>query len=197
MAEKNKNTADDANGGRLPSHLRRRIILWIPAAVFASAAGSVFAAAFKFLRPRVGEVGVSGGASGNWYPVAKVSELASTEPLRREVSVEHRAGWSSTLRAHAVFVLPGAERHVVSAVCPHEGCEVDWSGDERKFQCPCHDSVFGADGTRLSGPAQRGLDQMPTRVNGDTLETQFADAQTPTQTPIQTTEPQTNAPTNG
>ncbi|HZT58498.1 MAG TPA: Rieske (2Fe-2S) protein [Pyrinomonadaceae bacterium] len=178
MAEKDINSAEHKTERRQTSQLRRRIIIWIPAAVIASAAGTVFAAAFKFLRPRAGEVGLSGGASGNWHPVAKVSELLTDEPLRREVPVEHRAGWSSTLRAQAVFVLPGGERRVVSAVCPHEGCAVDWSGEQRKFLCPCHDSVFGPDGARLSGPAQRGLDPLPARVNGDTLEAQFADAQT-------------------
>jgi Rieske Fe-S protein len=178
MTDKKISPADDATGKRTTSQLRRRIIFLIPAAFVASAAGSVFAAAFRFLKPRAGEVGLSGGASGNWYPVAKVSELAGDDPQRREVPVEHRAGWSSTLRAQAVFVLPGSERRIVSVVCPHEGCEVDWSGEQRKFLCPCHDSVFGPDGARLSGPAQRGLDQMPARVNGDTLEAHFTDAQT-------------------
>jgi Rieske Fe-S protein len=191
MTVKEKNSpADDADDEGVRSPLRRRIILWIPAVVFASVAGSVFTAAFRFLRPRAGEVGVSSGASANWLAVAKVSELSSTEPVRREVLVEHRAGWSSTLRAQSVFVLPGAEqRRVVSAVCPHEGCEVDWNGDERKFLCPCHDSAFGADGARLSGPAQRSLDALPSRVNGDALEAQFGDTQT--------AEPQTYAPNNG
>jgi Rieske Fe-S protein len=187
MTDKNRN-AEGVTFKQPTSQLRRRIIVWIPVAVFASAAGSIFAAAFKFLEPRAGQVGLSGGASGGWHPVAKVSELAGTDPVRREVPVEHLAGWSSTLRAQAVFVLPGGDRKVVSAVCPHEGCEVDWSGEQRKFLCPCHDSVFGPDGARLSGPAQRDLDQMPTRVNGDTLEAQFTDAQTQ--------EPQANTPTN-
>lgn len=170
-------------------HLRRKLLFWIPAAVFASAFGSVVTAAFRFLRPRAGEVGVSGGASGNWFPVAKVSELTGAEPLMREVAIEHRAGWSATPREHTVFVLPGAQRRVVSAVCPHEGCEVEWSGEQRQFLCPCHDSSFDADGARLAGPAQSGLAQLPMRVNGDTLEMLYSDA---TQTP-----PQPGSPANG
>ena len=194
MEEKRKTTSTEAtdeatDARRVPSHLRRRILFWIPAAVFASVAGTLVTAAFKFLRPRAGEVGVSGGDAGNWFAVAKTGELTGAEPLRREVVVEHRAGWSSTLRAHSVYVLPGEDRRVVSAVCPHEGCEVDWSGERREFLCPCHDSVFRADGARVSGPAQRGLDQLATRVNGDTLEMQYGDAQT--------SEPQTDAPTKG
>src|SRR5438045_605637 len=83
----------------------------------------------------------------------------------------------------------GAERRVVSAVCPHEGCEVEWDGGQRKFLCPCHDSVFDADGARLSGPAQSDLARLPTRANGDALEIQYGDAaQTPTQP---------GSPTNG
>lgn len=156
--------------------------MWIPAAVFASVFGPVAAAAFRFLRPRAGEVGVSGGAEGNWFAVARSSELGGAEPLLREVAIEHRAGWSVTPRAHTFFVLPGAERRVVSAVCPHEGCEVEWDTGQQKFLCPCHDSVFDASGARVEGPAQSDLAPMPSRLNGDTLEIQYSDApQTPAQ----------------
>jgi len=184
MEEKRKTISTEATDARrVPSHLRRRILFWIPAAVFATVAGTLVTAAFKFLRPRAGEVGVSGGDAGNWFAVAKTGELTGAEPLRREVVVEHRAGWSSTLRAHSVYVLPGEDRRVVSAVCPHEGCEVDWSGERREFLCPCHDSVFDADGARLAGPAQSDLARLPVRTSGDTLEIQYSDAaQPPTQT---------------
>jgi Rieske Fe-S protein len=164
-------THDDT---RAQQHLRRRIIFWIPAAILASVASTIVASAFRFLRPRAGEVGV---ASDKWLAVAKLNELAGNEPVLREVMVEHRAGWSSTLRGHNVFVMPGAASRVLSAVCPHEGCEVEWSTEQKKFLCPCHDSVFNAEGARLSGPAQSDLAQIPTRVNGDTLEMQFGDAE--------------------
>jgi menaquinol-cytochrome c reductase iron-sulfur subunit len=181
MPEATPTRTEPGGGRRAPVRLRRKILFWIPAAVFASVFGPVAAAAFRFLRPRAGEVGVSGGATGDWFPVAKVSELAGAEPLMREVAIEHRAGWSVTPREHTVFVLPGADRRVVSAVCPHEGCEVEWDGGQRKFLCPCHDSVFDAGGARLAGPAQNDLARLPTRVNGDTLEIQYGDA-TQTQT---------------
>jgi len=162
--------------GRVPEPLRRKIIFWIPVVVLASVAGSIFTAAFKFLRPHMGGVGVGVGASVDWLPVVEINDIKGDGPLRREVFVEHRAGWSATTRGHSVFVLPGEERRVVSAVCPHEGCEVEWSADQRQFLCPCHDSAFNPDGTRLSGPAQSDLARLPARVNGDTLEMQFVDA---------------------
>jgi Rieske Fe-S protein len=186
MNEKSETPVNETNAGRATAHSRRRVILWIPAAVLAPIFGSVAAAAFKFLRPVPGQVG--GASGGDWLAVAKLSELAGAEPLRREVFVEHRAGWSVTPRAHAVYVLPDRQR-VLSAVCPHEGCEVDWNAERREFLCPCHDSVFSAEGARLSGPAQSDLAQFPARtVGGDALEIRFDDA---------APAPHTDAPTNG
>lgn len=47
-----------------------------------------------------------------------------------------------------------------SAVCPHMGCEVQWSDTENTWDCPCHDSKFEADGRLKKGPAKRGLDKI-------------------------------------
>lgn len=174
---------------RDPEALRRKIIFWFPVAIVASVAGSIVTTAFNFLRPRAGEVGVRVGASGDWFPVAKIGDIEGVEPMLRQVAVEHRAGWSTTMRAHSVFVLPGEERRIISAVCPHEGCEVEWSADQKQFLCPCHDSVFNADGARLSGPAQSDLARLPARLNGDTLEMQFGETAAPSTA--------TEAPTNG
>jgi Rieske Fe-S protein len=58
--------------------------------------------------------------------------------------------------------------------CPHEGCDVDFIGDPNRlpeeitnaigkvseplYVCPCHNSTFKVDdGSRLFGPAPRGL----------------------------------------
>ncbi|HLM54917.1 MAG TPA: Rieske (2Fe-2S) protein [Pyrinomonadaceae bacterium] len=145
-------------------------MLWIPAAVFASLGATMFAAAYRFLRPRAGEVGVAGGGDA-WVAAADAGEVGrAAAPLRREVVVEHRAGWATAPRAHAVFVLPGREGRVVSAVCPHEGCEVFWEEGRGQFLCPCHDSSFDAAGARLSGPARAGLVEIPSRVSGGRLE---------------------------
>lgn len=44
-----------------------------------------------------------------------------------------------------------------SGICPHLGCKPIWKKDVRQFHCPCHKSVFAADGSRISGPAPTGL----------------------------------------
>jgi glycine/D-amino acid oxidase-like deaminating enzyme/nitrite reductase/ring-hydroxylating ferredoxin subunit len=48
--------------------------------------------------------------------------------------------------------------HRASAVCPHLGCIVHWNSLEGSWDCPCHGSRFGTDGSVLNGPALGSLD---------------------------------------
>jgi Rieske Fe-S protein len=59
---------------------------------------------------------------------------------------------------------------VFSVTCPHLGCPVEHLATEQKFFCPCHEGLYDEDGGIVSGPQQRGLDRLETRietVNGE------------------------------
>jgi menaquinol-cytochrome c reductase iron-sulfur subunit len=51
-----------------------------------------------------------------------------------------------------------------SAVCPHLGCAVGFDVRQKNYLCPCHDSRFAISGAKLSGPSERGLDDLPIQI---------------------------------
>jgi quinol---cytochrome c reductase iron-sulfur subunit, bacillus type len=146
---------------------RRSFLQFLPLGVLFGVFASLGGAAFRFLRPRLS------AASGEWLDVAVVSELTGPQPVSKKVVAEQISGWAVTTEEHNVFVLPARNNQVVSAICPHEGCEVAWEQTANRFSCPCHESYFAADGSRISGPAQRGLDALPSRVQDGKLQVQY------------------------
>ena len=58
-----------------------------------------------------------------------------------------------------IFVFRDREKgfSVASAVCTHLGCTVAHFQSDNRFHCPCHGSVFAADGSVIHGPAPKPL----------------------------------------
>lgn len=65
----------------------------------------------------------------------------------------------------AVHRREDGELEVVSAVCTHMECIVNWNEAEQSWDCPCHGSRFTGDGTVIEGPAYHRLHRV--RFNGD------------------------------
>src|SRR5215510_8186753 len=62
-----------------------------------------------------------------------------------------------------------ANRFQVFAVnCAHLGCPVRWFPQSGLFMCPCHGGAYYRDGSRASGPPERGLFEYPSKIqNGE------------------------------
>ncbi|MEV7047084.1 FAD-dependent oxidoreductase [Streptomyces anulatus] len=63
-------------------------------------------------------------------------------------------------RRCAVYRHHDGTLRAVSARCTHLGCLVSFNDAEATWECPCHGSRFGTDGTVLQGPATRPLDRL-------------------------------------
>lgn len=68
-------------------------------------------------------------------------------------------GQPTFLADEKIYVFRDREKGfaAASAVCTHLGCTVKHFDSDNRFHCPCHGSVFGADGSVVHGPAPRPL----------------------------------------
>lgn len=55
----------------------------------------------------------------------------------------------------------------VSRICTHLGCRVNYQQDKQYIECPCHQSRFTPDGTRIAGPAEKNLPQYEVTLKED------------------------------
>ncbi len=67
---------------------------------------------------------------------------------------------SKGLKKIALYRDEHGELHSYSAICPHLGCVLQWNGEEKTFDCPCHGSRFTKEGNVINGPAISNLEQI-------------------------------------
>lgn len=68
----------------------------------------------------------------------------------------------------AYLIRRGDSIRALSATCTHARCTVAWQPSSRQFHCPCHRGSFDSQGSVLSGPPPRALDQLPIVVEDGT-----------------------------
>ena len=72
------------------------------------------------------------------------------------------------------------DRFQVFAVnCAHLGCPVRWFPQSGLFMCPCHGGAYYRDGSRASGPPERGLFEYPYKVVNGLITIQAGEMPTP------------------
>jgi cytochrome b6-f complex iron-sulfur subunit len=55
----------------------------------------------------------------------------------------------------------------VSRICTHLGCRVNYQQDKQYIECPCHQSRFTLNGTRIAGPAEKNLPKYEVTLKED------------------------------
>jgi quinol---cytochrome c reductase iron-sulfur subunit, bacillus type len=63
--------------------------------------------------------------------------------------------------------------------CMHLGCPVRWFPQSGLFMCPCHGGAYYQDGSRASGPPERGLFEYPHKIEEGKLFIKAGELPTP------------------
>jgi glycine/D-amino acid oxidase-like deaminating enzyme/nitrite reductase/ring-hydroxylating ferredoxin subunit len=105
--------------------------------------------------PRAIANGVGANAAVGWW-YAKSWTRALSQRLPDAVPEGSGATGRRGILPAGISTVDGATC-AVSTVCPHLFAALSWNDGERSWDCPAHGSRFAPDGSRLEGPAKRGL----------------------------------------
>jgi menaquinol-cytochrome c reductase iron-sulfur subunit len=111
-----------------------------------------------------------------WSDVGRIDEFAPlTAPVKRVIKVEQRDAWRKIISEKAIYVLPpkSGTMRILSPICPHLGCSIPWNENKQEFICPCHVAIFAMDGTKISGPAPRSMDDLESKVQDGVLKVRY------------------------
>ena len=75
----------------------------------------------------------------------------------------------------------GSTFQVFAINCAHLGCPVRWFAQSKLFLCPCHGGAYYADGSRASGPPERGLFEYDHKIIANSLMIKVGKMPTPAQ----------------
>jgi Rieske Fe-S protein len=75
--------------------------------------------------------------------------------------------------------IAGDQFQVFAVNCAHLGCPVRWFPQSGLFMCPCHGGAYYRDGSRASGPPERGLFEYAHKVENGLVTIQAGELPTP------------------
>ncbi len=117
----------------------------------------------------------------SWISIGGVDEFPAGETrlatYRNPVAHE----WDGETADVACWVRHTEGNHfqVFAINCAHLGCPVRWFPQSGLFMCPCHGGAYYEDGSRASGPPERGLFEYPFKILDGKLHIEAGEMPTP------------------
>ena len=122
-----------------------------------------------------------GNAYLSWVPLGPVSEFPEGETrlatfrnpfvMPADGKTVNTACWVRRIEAD--------QFQVFAINCAHLGCPVRWFPQSGLFMCPCHGGAYYRDGSRASGPPERGLFEYPHRIENGLITIEAGELPTP------------------
>jgi nitrite reductase/ring-hydroxylating ferredoxin subunit len=110
-------------------------------------------------------------AAGSWVSLGPTDKFPPGETRLATYRHPSLNAWDGETAKTACWVRRVDDQtfQVFAINCAHLGCPVRWFEQSGLFMCPCHGGAYYADGSRASGPPQRGLFEYACQVDRGTL----------------------------
>ncbi len=107
----------------------------------------------------------------SWLELGEISQFPAGQTRLATYRNPITNPWDGATADIACWVrnIDGTKFQVFAVNCAHLGCPVRWFPQSQLFLCPCHGGVYYQDGSRASGPPERGLFEWPYRINDGKL----------------------------
>lgn len=96
-----------------------------------------------------------------WFPLAAEDDVPRAGVKKAEL-VYTAAG--KERKARIFIVASPGKIAVLSAVCSHLGCLVNYRKETREFVCPCHGGKYDISGRNIEGPPPAPLTNYPVEI---------------------------------
>jgi menaquinol-cytochrome c reductase iron-sulfur subunit len=173
MSELLKHPGESSNDdlppeGKAAAHSRRAFLFKL-SVMLNVAVGAVLAVPlFGYL---LGPAMKKNSNAGAWIPIGAIDDF----PVGETRLVDFRSPVASFDDGETAKVACWVRRisdqqfQVFAINCAHLGCPVRWFAQSKLFLCPCHGGAYYEDGSRASGPPERGLFEYRYKLSGDAL----------------------------
>ncbi|WP_158793015.1 ubiquinol-cytochrome c reductase iron-sulfur subunit [Granulicella sp. L60] len=111
------------------------------------------------------------GSSNSWVTLGPLSDFPEGETRLVNYRNPVTTSWDGQTGDIPCWVrrVSGTTFQVFAINCAHLGCPVRWFAQSKLFMCPCHGGAYYQDGSRASGPPERGLFEYDHRIANNNL----------------------------
>jgi Rieske Fe-S protein len=117
----------------------------------------------------------------SWVPLGRVGDFPNGETRLATFRNPYVMPTDGETADTACWVrhIDGDQFQVFAVNCAHLGCPVRWFPQSGLFMCPCHGGAYYRDGSRASGPPERGLFEYPIKVQDGVITIYAGELPTP------------------
>src|ERR1700723_3797350 len=147
----------------------RRVFLFKLSLLLNGAVGAILAV--PIIGYLLGPAVKDGSSDNSWINLGPLSDFPEGETRLVNYRNPITTRWDGQTGDIPAWVrrVSGDTFQVFAINCAHLGCPVRWFAQSKLFMCPCHGGAYYEDGSRASGPPERGLFEYRYKLIGSSL----------------------------